>query len=139
MLKATFDGNYRKKDTGKLMSRYVVSGTKEELEKYAASQGNFLRVDEKKGPLYFSQDFLGKSVPLGFTQDGRVYADTSEMENAASVAARFGGNLGQAIADAAAAKFLGLTAGNTTAATVAVDDAPESVSASAEGDDLTAH
>ncbi len=110
-MKATYKGAYTKRNetTGVVSDvfRYGVSGTPEELEQYKKDQGDNFRTDDKTGePLFFTTRFAGKSVNLVKTRSGRYIADLSELKAQASLAAQFGGNVGQAIANAAAAQFM---------------------------------
>ena len=51
---------------GNLVYRYIVTGSKSDIERYEELQGvEFLRHDEKTGsPLYFSSKSLGAQCPL---------------------------------------------------------------------------
>lgn len=103
-------GQYRNKK-GNLVFRYAVKGKEADLEKYRDAQGEFLVEDSTTGdPLYFSSRFVGKSCDLIVTDEGKIYADMSELEQQASLVAQFGGNLGQAMADEMARKLTGRSA-----------------------------
>lgn len=99
---------YRKAGTGNPVFVYGVSGTDAQLEEYKSAQGENLREDDKTGqPLFFTTRFVGKSANLIITSKGGVVADTSAFDQAASIAAQYGGNLGQELAKTAAANLLG--------------------------------
>jgi len=105
-MKATFKSTYVSKK-GNDTFRYAVTGTAEELTAYKTTQGVNYREDDVTGePLFFTVRYAGKSVNLITTKSGNVIADLSELKASASIAKQFGGNLGQSIADAAAAQFL---------------------------------
>lgn len=105
-MKATFKSTYVSKK-GNDTFRYAVTGTAEELAAYKTAQGVNYREDDVTGePLFFTVRYAGKSVNLITTKSGNVIADLSELKASASIAKQFGGNLGQSIADAAAAQFL---------------------------------
>jgi hypothetical protein len=105
-MKATFKSTYVSKK-GNDTFRYAVTGTAEELAAYKTAQGMNYREDDITGePLFFTVRYAGKSVNLITTKSGNVIADLSELKASASIAKQFGGNLGQSIADAAAAQFL---------------------------------
>ena len=80
-MKAKFDGSYPSKATGTITFRYKVSGTSEELAQFAKIQDKFHRVDDVTGEsLWFTVRYVGKSVNLGITRDGKkIYADVSEL------------------------------------------------------------
>lgn len=110
-MKATYKGAYTKRNpnTGVVSDvfRYGVTGTPEKIEQYKKDQGENLRTDDQTGePLFFTNRFAGKSVNLVKTRAGRYIADLSELKAQASLAAQFGGNLGQALANAAVAQFM---------------------------------
>ena len=109
-------GQYRNKK-GTLVFRYAVSGSKAALEAYEDSQGEYYTVDDKSGePLFFTPRFAGKKATLVVTDEGRAYVDMSELEQQASLISQFGGNLGQAMADAFARSLAGGTAAPKPAA-----------------------
>ena len=106
-LKLTSVGQYRNKK-GTLVFRYKVSGSPAALSAYEDSQGEYYTVDDKTGdPLFFTPRFAGKTATLVVTDENRAYVDMSELEQQASMIAQFGGNLGQAMADAFAKKLSG--------------------------------
>ena len=79
--------NYYRKDGGRKVFVYEVSGFKNEQERadYIAAQGaniRYLDGDETKAPLFFATRPLStsprESVALTLTQNGRVVADDSD-------------------------------------------------------------
>ena len=116
---------------GNLVYRYIVTGSKADIERYEELQGvEFLRHDEKTGaPLYFSSKSLGAQCPLVFTQHDKIVPDFSELNHLASLSAQFANTpLGAEIARAAAQKLVGDITGkgrSTSSAPVAdVAEAP---------------
>lgn len=82
---------YRKRETGKLVFVYAISGTVEELAAYKASKGDFYREDAKtKEPLLFSNRFVGQECPITKTEKGEFYHNTTEMDQLASLTDQFG-------------------------------------------------
>jgi hypothetical protein len=86
---------------------YVVTGKAEDLAEYKALQGDNYREDEQGNPLWFTTRFAGTNVDLIITTNKKIVPDMSEYDQAASLAEQFGGNLGEAIAKAAAEKLIG--------------------------------
>ena len=126
MLRATYDGTYRSTSGNNTVAtqkfRYIVTGTKEELEHYATAKGEYHRENEAKQPLFFSQTFLGNSIELRFTQDGeRVFPNTENLEKAKSLINANAGPLGQAMANIVAQEML---QGVFTRSTVPVTPVP---------------
>lgn len=100
-------GQYRKQGTGKLVFRYAVTGSKEQLEAYKEAQGENYVETEDGVPLFFTTRFAGKAGSLIISSNGSVSADMSEFDQAASLIEQFPGPLGQAIAAATAQKLMG--------------------------------
>jgi len=98
--------SYRSKK-GNVTFVYAVSGSESELAKYKESQGDFFRADEKGNALWFTTKFIGERGELIITEKGTVTPDMSRFDAAASIAAQYGGNLGQELAKQAAADLLG--------------------------------
>lgn len=116
-------GTYKSKKTGTPTFRYGVSGSVEELAAFEAAQGNFHRTDDQTGQaLWFTTRCIGPKGTLIITQAGNIVPDMSEYDQAASLAAQFGGNLGQELARAAAQKLMGGQSLTTQSAPL---DAPE--------------
>lgn len=106
-LKLQSVGQYRNKK-GTLVFRYKVSGSPSAMEAFEEAQGEYYVQDQETGDvLYFTPRFAGKTATLIVTDEGRAYIDMSELEQQASLISQFGGNLGQAMADAFASKLSG--------------------------------
>lgn len=86
---------------------YTVSGSKEQLEKYKAAQGENYREAEDGTPLWFTTRSVGASGELIITTTGKIVPDMSAFDNAASLAKQYGGNLGAELAKHAVAQLLG--------------------------------
>jgi len=120
-IKATYVSQYKK--NGKSVFVYHVKGTDEQMARYKEAQGDYHKSDEETGnSLFFSTVALGQNIEVIVTRNNRVIADTTELDQAASMAARYGGNLGQAFADQAAAKFLGKLSMRPSVNTTASED-----------------
>lgn len=102
--------SYRSKN-GNTVFVYAVSGTPAQLEAYKAAQGDNHRTAEDGTPLYFTTNCIGQTGSLVITSKGKVVADMSAYEQAASLSKQFGGNFGQELARASVAQLLG--GGNT--------------------------
>lgn len=99
-------GNYRNKK-GTRVFRYAVKGSPDAISAYRDAQGEYFVEDAVSGEiLYFTPRFAGKTATLIVTEEGKVYVDMSELEEQASLIEQFGGNLGQAMADAFAKKLV---------------------------------
>lgn len=108
--------SYKSKN-GNVVFVYEVSGSKSELEAYSEAQGEFLKTSDETGkPLWFTTRCIGQTGKLIITTNGNVVPDMSEFDQAASLAAQYGGNLGTELARISAQKLLG---GNRNA-----DDVP---------------
>lgn len=105
-MKIKLVGSYRNKK-GTLVFRYAVTGTEAQLKAYKEAQGENYRETDEGVPLWFSTRNVGQTGTLGISQNGRIFADMSEFDAAASLAAQYGGNLGQELAKVAAAKLMG--------------------------------
>lgn len=103
----------------------VVSGTPKELAAFKAAQGTNYREGNREGtpefgkPIWFTTRFIGDTSTLAVSEKGKIYADTSQLDKAASLAAQYGGNLGQELARQSAALLLG---GGSVNAEVAVTE-----------------
>lgn len=122
-LKLQSVGQYRnQKQT--LVFRYKVSGSPAALQAYEEAQGEYYVEDQKTGDvLYFTPRFAGKTATLVVTDEGRIYVDMSELEQQASLISQFGGNLGQAMADAFASKLSGASSSTAKKTATVNDDA----------------
>ena len=119
-MRANHTGEYRSKKSGNLVFTYVLDLTEEERLAYMEDKGEFYMEDDTtQKPLFFSNKFLGKQVPVVKTEAGKFILDGSMIEKAASIANSAGG----AVADAIAKQLmvaLGLDFGNSTAAAAPV-------------------
>ena len=107
-MKIKLQRSYRSKNTGTPVFVYTVSGNASELQSYESIQGEYYREDTKTGePLWFTTRCVGDNGNLIITTNDKIVADMSEFDKAASVAAQYGGNLGEQLASIAAAKLLG--------------------------------
>ena len=86
---------------------YAVSGTPEQIAAFKTAQGDNIREAEDGTPLYFTTRYSGENISLGINQKGGVFVDNSEFKKANSLVKQYGGNLGQEMAKAAAAKLIG--------------------------------
>lgn len=116
-MKATFMRNYRKAETGTIVYVYAVSGSEQDLQAYAEAQGDNHKVDEETGKvLWFSTRFIGDETKLSISRNGKVFADTSEFDKAASLCEQYKGTaLGDQLARIMAEKLLGGSLGATPA------------------------
>jgi len=105
-LTADFQRSYRSKK-GNVTFVYQVGGTPDALAEYEDVQGEFYRESEEKFPLYFTTRFFGKKGTLIITPNKKVVPDMSKFDMASSLSEQYGGNLGQALANSAAAELMG--------------------------------
>lgn len=90
-LNTTFVRQYRKRETGKMVFVYGVTGTPEQLAEYKKAKGEFYREDEKtKQVLMFSSRYVGKSCPLIKTEKGEFVHDTTEFDQLANLSNQYG-------------------------------------------------
>lgn len=109
---------------------YSVHGTAEELEAYADAQGDYYREDDNTGdPLWFTTRCIGTSGKLIITTNGNIVPDMSAFDQAASIAAQYGGNFGQELARQAAQSILGTTPTNMSAPSMDAPAEAESIEA----------
>jgi hypothetical protein len=117
-MKATLSRSY-KSSKGNTVFVYSVSGNPSDLEAFATAQGDYHRVDETTGtPLWFTTRCIGQTGTLLITSNGKVVPDMSAFDQAASLAAQYGGNLGEQLARSAAEALLGKSSPATTPAQV---------------------
>ena len=109
---------------------YGVTGNNVDLEAFKTAQGEFFREDEHGTPLWFTTRFVGKVGSLIITTNGNIVPDMSAFDQAASIAAQYGGNLGAELAKTAAMQLLGFSV-DTEDAPVA-STAPKAEEAKAE-------
>lgn len=116
-----------KSQKGNTVFVYEVSGSKEQLDAFAAAQGENHRVDESTGnPLWFTTRCVGQTGELIITTNNKVVPDMSKFDQAASLAAQYGGNFGDQLARMAAEQLMGSVAKATPAATPAPASSPAS-------------
>lgn len=129
-VQATFVRSYKSKK-GNTTFVYNVSGNEANLAKYKQIQGDFYREDEAtKKPLFFTTRFVGDNVSLIITPNDKIVPDMSEFDKASSLANQYGGNLGQALASAAANKLMGGNNQPQQTAPVAIEQvSPEDIDA----------
>ena len=96
-----------KSKKGNTVFVYGVTGSPEQLAAYKKAQGENHREDESGNALWFTTRCVGKSGTLIITTNGKVVPDMSAFDQAASIAAQYGGNFGEALAKQAAAELLG--------------------------------
>lgn len=98
-LKIKFLRSYRSKN-GTPTFVYGVSGSAEAHAAYAEAQGSFLRTDENTGEvLWFTTRFVGEKCDLLVTDTGKVIADMSKFEQAASLCEQYNGVFGEKLAE----------------------------------------
>lgn len=99
--------NYRSKK-GTPTFVYEVSGKESDLESFKTAQGEFYRESDDNGaPLWFTTRCIGDAGTLIVTTAGKIVADMSEFDKAASLSAQYGGNFGEQLARMSAEKALG--------------------------------
>ena len=106
MLKAKYVGSYVSK-RGNRVFKYDVIGSEAEIEQYKETQTKVVENKETGNPFFFSTKYFGETGDLTITVNGMVVPDMDNFNKAASLAAQFGGNFGQSIADAAAQQLIG--------------------------------
>jgi len=85
---------------------YTVKGSESQIAAYKTAQGDNYRESEDGTPLWFTTRCIGKTGTLIITAKGRIVPDMSAFEQAASLAAQFGGNFGQELAKATVNQLL---------------------------------
>ena len=98
--------SYKSKN-GHTVFVYGVSGNEKQLAEYKTASGEFYRTAEDGTPLWFTTRCVGTTGKLIITTNGKIVPDMSEFDQAASIAAQYGGNFGQALAQLAASKLVG--------------------------------
>lgn len=86
---------------------YAVKGSPADLEAYKNAQGEYYREDDNGTPLWFTTRCIGQHGELIITTNGNIVPDMSKFDQAASLAAQYGGNFGQELARAAASALSG--------------------------------
>lgn len=107
--------SYRSKK-GNTVFVYAVSGNEKQLAEFKEKSGEYYREDDKGTALWFTTRCVGQTGTLIITSNGKIVPDMSQFDQAASIAAQYGGNFGQELARAAAANLL--VGGNNTPAHV---------------------
>lgn len=125
--------SYRSKN-GNATFVYKVTGSASDLAAFKSAQGEFYREDTTGAPLWFTTRCVGTKGKLIITTNGNIVPDMSAYDQAASMAAQYGGNFGQELAKQAAQSILG-TAPQAPAAQDPAADAP-SVDAEADASDV---
>ena len=97
---------------------YSVSGSTKDLAAFKAAQGEYYREDEAGTPLWFTTRCVGTTGKLIITTNGNVVPDMSAFDQAASIAAQYGGNFGAELAKAAAEQILNLGASSSASSAV---------------------
>jgi len=109
-MKISLKRSYRSK-AGNTTFVYGVTGSKSELESFKNAQGEYYREDETTGEaLWFTTRCVGNTGKLLITTNGNIVPDMSAFDQAASIAAQYGGNFGQELAKQAAQNILGVSA-----------------------------
>jgi hypothetical protein len=98
--------SYRSK-AGNITFVYTVTGSEVELDKFREIQGDFLREDEQKNPIWFTTRCIGDKGKLIITTNDKIVPDMSEYDKMASMVEQYPGKLGDAMAKVAAQKLLG--------------------------------
>jgi len=129
-MKVTLLRSYRSKN-GNPTFVYGVKGTASDIEAFKSAQGDYYREDDNGTPLWFTTRCIGPQGKLIITTNGNVVPDMSAFDQAASLAAQYGGNFGAELAKAAAA---GLVGGNANTAQAQPEEAPHKEDASDMGD-----
>jgi len=107
--------SYRSKN-GNPTFVYGVAGSNSDLEAFKNAQGEYYREDDAGKPLWFTTRCVGNTGKLIITTNGNVVPDMSAYDQAASIAAQYGGNFGQALASQAASGILGTPAAQASSA-----------------------
>ena len=113
-MRIKLERSYRSAKTGNPVFVYSVTGSDEDLNAFKEAQGQYYRTDESTGnPLWFTTRCVGPQGSLIITTKGNIVPDMSKFDQAASLAAQYGGNFGDALAQAMVSD---LTGGNTASA-----------------------
>jgi hypothetical protein len=98
--------SYRSKN-GNPTFVYSVKANGTDLAAFKTAQGDYYREDDNGTPLWFTTRCVGQSGTLIITTNGNVVPDMSSFDQAASIAAQYGGNFGQELARQAAQSIFG--------------------------------
>lgn len=120
--------SYRSKN-GNATFVYTVDGSTADMEAFKTAQGEYYREDDKSGKaLWFTTRCIGPSGKLIITTNGNIVPDMSAFDQAASLAAQYGGNFGEQLAKQAAQAILGVSAPATESAPAEKVDSSENIS-----------
>ena len=90
---------------------YTVNGSDKDMAAYKKAQGEHYREDTETGEaLWFTVRCVGDVGKLIITTKGNIVPDMSAFDQAASLAAQYGGNFGEQLAKQAAQGILGISA-----------------------------
>lgn len=109
--------SYRSKN-GNPTFVYGVTGNASDLDAFKTAQGDYYREDADGTALWFTTRCVGQTGSLIITTNGNVVPDMSAYDQAASLAAQYGGNFGAELAKSAAAAILGGSAASAPSAKV---------------------
>ncbi len=98
--------SYRSKN-GNVTFVYGVKASEKDLAAFKEAQGDYYREDDNGTPLWFTTRCIGNTGKLIITTNGNIVPDMSAFDQAASLAAQYGGNFGAELAKSAAAQILG--------------------------------
>lgn len=91
MLTGKLVSSYRKKETGTVVFRYAVSGSKEDIKAFEESMGDNLKLDDESGkPIYFSTRYVSDDIKLLITSEGKVVTDDTEITKLQSLIQQYG-------------------------------------------------
>jgi len=134
--------SYRSKN-GNPTFVYKVTGNAADLESFKDAQGEHYRTNDDGHPLWFTTRCIGPSGKLIITTNGNIVPDMSAFDQAASIAAQYGGNFGQELARMSAAQILGANAPQASAAapaassdTASVEEVQEDAQVDEANDDI---
>jgi hypothetical protein len=128
-MKISLQRTYRSKN-GNPVFVYKVSANAENLEAFKQAQGEYYKEDDHGSPLWFTTRCVGQTGTLIITTNGNIVPDMSAFDQAASLAAQYGGNFGQTLAENMAKQMLGSS--SPAASAPAESEAPKQEQASPE-------
>lgn len=100
-MKVSLLRSYRSKN-GNPTFVYGVKANASDLEAFKSAQGDYYREDDNGTPLWFTTRCIGQTGSLIITTNGNIVPDMSAFDQAASLAAQYGGNFGAELAKSAA-------------------------------------
>jgi hypothetical protein len=119
-MKISYLRSYRKKDTGRIVFVYTVSGTKAQLDAYKVAMADRHTVDESGTPLFFTIRFAGKNANLILTSENKAIVDMSEFDQLSSLIEQY-----PSLATALASQGVASLIGNAKATSQPVKAQPE--------------